>query len=164
MQSGETLWSIASNYGVDPQILAVDNEVPEDGALAVGQTLVIRFPRLVHAVSPGDTLESVAADYGVSLRTLWQNNWYLGGSRELTPRQPLIIKTFSQPARAAQFNGYAYPQIDLSLLRAEASFLSCVIPFTYGISADGGLLPLDDEALLDVIRGQGSRPVLHLSS
>jgi spore germination protein len=164
VQSGETLWSIASNYGVDPQILAADNEVPESGALAVGQTLVIRFPRLVHAVSSGDTLESVAADYGVSLRSLWQNNWYLRGSRELTPRQPLIIKTFSQPARTAQFNGYAYPQIDLSLLRAEASFLSYVIPFTYGISADGGLLPLDDEAMLDVIRGQGSRPVLHLSS
>ena len=45
VQAGETVGSIAESYGVDPARLAADNAVPPSGALAVGQTLVVRFPR-----------------------------------------------------------------------------------------------------------------------
>ena len=74
---GETLNAIAAGYGVDPGRLAADNSVPADGRLAVGQTLVVRFPRQIHAVRSGETLSSIAAMYGVSVRRLWQNNWSL---------------------------------------------------------------------------------------
>ena len=47
VKAGETVGSIAEFYGVDPARLASDNGVPASGALAVGQTLVVRFPRLV---------------------------------------------------------------------------------------------------------------------
>ena len=50
VQAGETVGSIAESYGVSPARLAADNAVPPSGALAVGQTLVVRFPRQVHAV------------------------------------------------------------------------------------------------------------------
>ncbi len=53
VQAGETVGSIAESYGVDPARLAADNAVPPSGALAVGQTLVVRFPRQVHAVRAG---------------------------------------------------------------------------------------------------------------
>ena len=66
VQAGESVWSIASDYGVDPDRLAADNEVPPSGALAVGQTLVVRFPRQVHVVRSGETLTSIAAAYGTS--------------------------------------------------------------------------------------------------
>jgi len=52
VQAGETVGSIAESYGVDPARLAADNAVPPSGALAVGQTLVVRFPRQVHAWLP----------------------------------------------------------------------------------------------------------------
>ena len=61
VQAGETVGSIAESYGVDPARLAADNAVPPSGALAVGQTLVVRFPRQVHAVRAGETLASIAA-------------------------------------------------------------------------------------------------------
>ena len=76
VQPGETVASIAAGYGVDPVRLAADNSV-DRGQLAVGQTLVIRFPRRVHAVQPGETLYSISQSYGVSLRQLWRNNWSL---------------------------------------------------------------------------------------
>ena len=60
VQAGETVGSIAESYGVDPARLAADNAVPPSGALAVGQTLVVRFPRQVHAVRAGETLASIA--------------------------------------------------------------------------------------------------------
>ncbi len=164
VQSGETLDAIAARYGVDPAQLGAANGVGADGALAVGQTLVVRFPRQVHAVRPGETLSSIAAAYGTDTRTLWQNNWALGGGDALTAGQVLTISYFDEKIGAAAFNGYAYPFIEAGLLEAQLPYLTYMAPFTYGINAQGGLLPLDDGAMLAAARSHGTRPVMHLST
>ena len=164
VRPGESVDSIAAYYGVDPARLTADNAVPSDLALAVGQTLVVRFPRQVHAVSPGETLYSIAARYGITVRQLWRNNWYLGGSENLYPGQDLVISYFDEKLGAASFNGYAYPYIDRALLSAQLPYVTYLTPFTYGITADGGLLPLEDDALLSAARQAGTRPVMHLST
>ncbi len=164
VQSGESTGSIAAYYGVDPARLAADNSVPASGALAVGQTLVVRFPRQIHAVRPGETLSSIAAAYGVTVRQLWRNNWSLGGMERLVPGQTLVISYFEEKLGAASFNGYAYPYIDDALLASQLPYLTYMAPFTYGITASGGLLPLEDDALLASARRRGTRPVMHLST
>lgn len=164
VHSGETVGSIAAHYGVDPLRLAADNEVPASGALAVGQTLVVRFPRTVHTVRFGETLFSIAAHYGTSVRALWRNNWPLSGGEVLFPRQVLVISYAGEPLGRAVSNGYAYPYIQPALLDAQLPYLSDLTPFTYGISADGALIPLADDALLRAARQHGTRSVMHLSS
>ena len=164
VQAGESVTSIAAYYGVDPARLAADNTVPAGGALAVGQTLVVRFPRQIHAVSPGETLASIASAYGVTIRQLWRSNWSLGGGEALTPGQPLVISYFDEKLGAAVFNGYAYPYINEDLLAAQLPFLTCMTPFTYGITASGNLLPLEDDAMLSAARARGTLPVMHLST
>lgn len=164
VRSGESVASIAEIYGVDPVRLASDNSVPSSGALAVGQTLVVRFPALVHTVQPGETLQAIASAYGVTVRKLWQNNWFLGGQWALTPGQQLVISYETQPDRSGVFNGYAYPFIAETLLAQQLPFLSCLSPFTYGITAEGGLVPLEDQALRRAAEDRGVRTVLHLST
>lgn len=75
-----------------------------------------------------------------------------------------MISYFDEPLGAAAFNGYAYPYIDMSLLDAELPYLTYLTPFTYGITADGDLLQLEDDALLSAARQRGVRPVMHLST
>ena len=164
VQPGETLDTIAASYGVDPAQLGAANEVPDDGALAVGQTLVVRFPRQVHAVRPGETLSSIAAAYGTDPRILWQNNWALGGGDALTVGHLLVVSYLDEKIGAAAFNGYAYPFISPQLLAAQLPYLTYMAPFTYGISAGGGLLPLDDGAMISAAIERGTRPVMHLST
>ena len=164
VQAGETVQSIAAAYGADVSRLAADNAVPPDGALAVGQTLVVRFPRTLHTVQPGETLASIARAYGTTVRRLWQNNWSLGGGSALLPGQTLVVSYQDSPLGSAVVNGYAYPYIGSALLDAELPYLSCLAPFTYGIGAEGTLLPLDDDALLAAARQRGVRPVMHLST
>lgn len=164
VKSGETVDSIAAGYGVSPQRLASDNALPDHFALAVGQTLVVRFPREVHAVARGETLSSIAADYGTTVRQLWRNNWELGGREELPEGQTLVISYFDEKLGTGVFNGYAYPFIAEELLAEQLPYLSTMAPFTYGITAEGGLLPLDDEAMLEAARKRGTRPVMHLST
>ena len=75
--SGDTVTSIAARYGVDPIRLSADNDVPPDGALAVGQTLVVLFPRTVHAVRAvdllGDALHQFFGVQTTGLQGLQQN-------------------------------------------------------------------------------------------
>ena len=164
VRAGESVWSIASDYGVDPDRLAADNAVPPSGALAVGQTLVIRFPRQVHVVRSGETLTSIAAAYGTSVRALWRNNWPLGGSDQIYPGQVLVISGCSKPLGTAVAHGYAYPHIDRGLLHAQLPYLSTLAPFSYGLTADGRLHAPEDAALLAAARQYGVQPVMSLSS
>ena len=161
---GETVDSIAAGYGVAPGRLAADNELPPDFALAVGQTLVVRFPRSVHVVTEEETLTSIAARYGTTVRQLWRNNWELGGGEDLVPGQLLVVSYFDEKLGEGLFNGYAYPFISQELLEAQLPYLSTLAPFTYGITETGGLLPLDDEAMLEAAEERGTRPVMHLST
>jgi len=164
VRSGESVASIAAAYGVSPGLLAVNNAVPPSGALAVGQTLVIRFPRQVYTVRTGDTLTSIAATHGISVRQLWKNNWQLGGNDSLYPGQTLVISYEDEPQMPILANGYAYPFISSPLLAEQLPYLSHLTPFTYGITATGNLLPLDDDALLSAARRRGTLPVMHLST
>ena len=164
VKSGETVRTIAESYGVDPSRLASDNTVPESGALAVGQTLVIRFPQVIHSVQSGESLSSIAASYGISIRQLWQNNWFLGGGTVIHPGDALVISYFDELLGAASFNGYAYPYVDPVLQGEELPYLTYMTPFTYGITASGSLLPLEDDALLAAARQRDVRPVMHLST
>ena len=164
VRAGESVGSIAAYYGVDPARLAADNAVPAGSALAVGQTLVVRFPRQVHAVSPGETLYSIAARYGITVRQLWRNNWSLGGGEAIYPGQDLVISYFDEKLGEGVFNGYAYPYIDPGLLNAQLPYVTYLTPFTYGITASGSLLPLEDDAMLAAARQRWTRPVMHLST
>lgn len=164
VRSGETVASIAGIYGVEPARLAADNGVPAGGALAVGQTLVVRIPLETHTVRPGETLSSIAAAYGTTVRRLWRNNWSLGGASAIVPGQVLVLAYAGEPLGSAVLSGYAYPSISPALLDAELPYLTCLAPFTYGIGADGGLLPLEDDALLAAARQHGTLPVMHLST
>ena len=164
VQAGETVYSIATRYGVSPERLSSDNGVGADGALAVGQALAVRFPRVVHAVTEGDTLSSIARQYGVSLRQLYRNNYALGGRDAVYPGNALVISYVSQPVGEIVTNGYAYPHIRRDTLLASLPYMSCLTPFTYGITAAGRLLPLQDAALLESARSLGAAPLMHLSS
>ena len=164
VKSGETISGIARSYGVDPGRLASDNAVPASGALAVGQTLVVRFPQAVHAVRPGETLYSIARDYGLSVRQLWQNNWFLNGNTVLRPGDVLVLTYFDEKLGATRSNGYAYPFIEPGLLAQQLPYLTYMTPFTYGITSSGELLPLEDDALLAAARQRDTRPVMHLST
>ncbi|MBD5152016.1 MAG: LysM peptidoglycan-binding domain-containing protein [Oscillibacter sp.] len=164
VQAGETLYGIAGQYGVDPVLLEELNGVPPGGALAVGQTLVIRRVDTFHTVQSGQTLDSIARQYGVPLRQLYRNNYHLGGNPTIQPGQTLVIAYQDRPTSATHTNGYAYPFITRALLSAELPYMSYLTPFTYGITASGGLLPLADEMLLSEAARLGTVPLMHLST
>ena len=161
---GETVSSIARQYGVSPTLLMQQNQVPSDGALAVGQTLVVLFPQSTHTVRAGDTVYSIARRYGISTRTLYQNNYFLLGRPDLRPGTELIIALAGEKLGSLGVNGYAYPFIRSDLLRQCLPYMTYLTPFTYGIGPGGQLVALQDTELLAAAGQYGVQPVMHLSS
>ena len=165
VKKGETLFSIARQYGVSARLLQKQNEVPEDGALVPGQTLVVLLPDKIHTVQPGDTVYSIARQYGISVRELYQNNIFLQGQGTLTPGEELVITLRDAPKGGSLgVNGYAYPFINADLLRQTLPYMTYVTPFTYGIAEDGSLIPLRDEGILAAAGQYDAVPWMHLSS
>ena len=165
VKKGESLFSIAQQYGVSARLLQKQNEVPADGTLVTGQTLVILLPEKTHIVRSGDTVYSIARKYGVSAREIFQNNIFLQGQGTLTPGEELIVTLKDAPKGGALgVNGYAYPFIGNDLLRQVLPYMTYVTPFTYGIGANGRLMPLRDEGILAAAGQYGVQPWMHLAS
>ena len=119
VRPGESLSSVAREYGVPLSQLAVDNGLQNDPRLVVGQALVVQFPQQVHTVQPGESLSSIARQYGMSLRQLYRNNPILGGGPVLYPGQTLVISYEGATEGVLSVNGYAYPFIDKDLLQPQ---------------------------------------------
>ncbi len=115
VKSGDTLISIAENFGVTATFLSEVNEIPLSLPLVVGQTVVIP--------SPSDSPKYTASVYG-----------------------------------------YAYPFINRSTLNFALPYMTYLAPFTYGITASGELVSLDDGALLAASREFGVGALMHLST
>lgn len=163
VRSGETLSAIAARYGVSARLLGLCNNMI-DKALVPGQVLVVLYPLRTHTVRPGETLISIARSYGVSVNRLWRNNIWLYGRASLAVGQTIVIAWEQERQGRLRAGGYAYPFIDKLLLRQELPYLDIMMPFSYGITENGGLVPLDDSALLALSREYGVDPYMHLST
>ena len=164
VRPGDTLYSVALSFGVSMARLQEDNQLPNPARLVVGQTLVIQYPKTVHTVRPGESLSSIAAAYGATVRQLLRNNPGLGGLPDLVPGQNLVIDFQQKREGALAVSGYAYPEIEEELLRSTLPYLTQIAPFTYGITAQGDLVPLRDEEILEAALAMGVLPLLHLST
>ena len=164
VQPGDTLYRIAQQYGVPMSRLLLDNRPPDPSRLAVGQALVVQYPRETLILQPGETLVQAAQRGGISLRQLLRNNPQLEGGENALSGQELVLSFQQEKEGALSVGGYAYPEIDPALLRQTLPFLTTMAPFTYGITPQGGLVPLDDQALIDAAKSMRVRPILHLST
>lgn len=164
VQQGDSLYSIALQYGVALSQLMADNQLPDPNRLAVGQTIVIRFPDALYTVRSGDTLASIAQANGTTVRTLLRANPGLNGREVIYPGQTLVLRYKGEKRGTLSVNGYAYPFIDQSLLRRELPYLTNLTPFSYGITPEGALVDLDDQTLIAQAKGMGVAPLMHLST
>lgn len=164
VQSGETLFSIASRYGVDASILAFDNDIADPLRLPVGQPVAIVIPTVTHTVQSGETLFSVANMYGVTPNHIYRRNLFLDGRPDIRPGQLLYIEVGREVLGSYATGGYAYPFVSNSLLRRALPLMGALMPFTYGFRPDGTLIAPDDAFMVAAAKEYGTEPVMHLST
>ena len=79
VQRGENLFRIALAYDLFAEDIAAANGITDSDSIAVGQRLIIPLAiepqqRVVHFVSSGETLASIASDYGTTVAALMSLN------------------------------------------------------------------------------------------
>lgn len=164
VKSGDTLQGIANRYGISLSLLQQQNQFKDPNKLTVGQTVIILYPQQVYTVKAGDTLAEIANNYGVTCNQLFRNNPSLRARTQIYPSQTLIISYQDEKLSDLSVNGYAYPDIDMELLRQTMPFLTYVTPFTYGFSPQGNLTSLNDEPIISLAKEYGVKPLMHLST
>ena len=164
VKPGDTLYSIGRALSLAPGFLARYNGLREPYRLAVGQSLLVLRPEKTVTVRAGDTLSSIAASAGTDVLSLYRMNPNLSGSDRLYPDQILVTQLEQSRTRSVFAGGYAYPYVQESVLRGILPFAGALMPFTYGFTPEGALVPMDDERLLALAEDYGVRPFLHLST
>ena len=164
VKPGDTLYSIGRTLSLAPGFLARYNGLQEPYRLAVGQSLLALYPEKAVTVRAGDTLSSIAASAGTDVLSLFRMNPNLSGSDRIYPGQVLVTQLEQNRTRSAFVAGYAYPYVQESVLRGILPFTGALMPFTYGFTPEGTLVPMDDERLLALAEDYGVRPFLHLST
>ncbi|MBP1756353.1 MAG: hypothetical protein H6Q59_2751 [Firmicutes bacterium] len=164
VKEGDTLSSIAAQYGVTAERIIIENELPNPEKLVIGQSLGIRVPDVVHTVVQGDTLFSIAEKYGTTPNRILQNNPRIAVNEALNPGEVLVITYQGDEVRdTLVINGYAYPFIDRAVLRRTLPFLTYLSIFTYGFTPAGELVPIEDEELIAIAKEFGVEPIMMLA-
>ncbi len=161
---GDTVFGIASRYGLSPDKIISDNGLPADGALVVGQALVLLFPDETYSSDFYESVSSVANSQYTTARTIFQNNYFLAGRSRLLPNEEIVINYDSYPIVSGILGGYAYSVIPDNLIYSVISYLTYLMPFTYGFTPEGELLSPDDARLIDIANSYGAKPLMHLST
>lgn len=164
---GDTIAGIAVSYQVSVSRLLYDNQLNDADPLVPGQALLVLIPAVTHQVAVGESLYTIANVYGTTQKALLRNNPYLiatGYQPENIPVGTVIVIRYQEePTVPAVFGGYAYPFIQPAILRESLLYLSELFLFSYGFTAEGALVPLEDEVLLQAAGAADVSPILTLT-
>ncbi len=132
---------------------------------------------LIYVVKPGDTVNSIALQYGVSIESVIYDNQLvppyvlavgqallLSSVTSLTAENDILIPAVTEK-KSIYVGGYAYPFISPFVLEQTLPYLSDLYIFSYGFTADGMLLSpiLDDTWMITLANQYGVAPILTLT-
>ncbi len=164
VQPNETINSIAEMYGVSADKLITDNSISNPSQLVVGQSLAILYPKETYIVQEGDSLEGIAASHGVQAVQLLQNNPQLSNQAYIYPGEEIVISYTDEKRMALSTNGYAFPFIDINILRETLPYLTYLTVFYYRITMNGDLVDIRDKLLIETARAYGVAPIMTIST
>jgi spore germination protein len=95
---------------------------------------------------------------------LMQNNPALITNQTLYPGQVLTLSFKGNKVRTISITGYAYPNIDRSVLRRALPYLTYMAVFSYTFTDDGTLEGGNDEQIIALAKEYRAAPVMVLSS
>ena len=164
VQPNETIESIAEQYGVSAELIIEINQIAMPDRLVTGQTLLVLIPEVTYQVQEGDNLADIAANHGVSVMQLLRNNLHLFNNEYIYPGELLVISWTDEKIMEISTNGYTFPFINRNLLIKTLPYLTYLTIFYYKITANGEIIDIDDQELIDTARAYGTAPIMLIST
>jgi len=127
VKPGESVYSIARDYGISPRKIIEINGLKNPDAPAPGRELLILIPTRTYTARRGDTLESISKRFAVSCSELMKNNPSLFGSDKIYPEEVFAVKYPEKSHGIALLVGYLYKGCPKERLDFALPYLSHVI-------------------------------------
>lgn len=163
VQVGDTITSIANEFGVSETRLILENGISNPTDLVIGQTIVITYPQETYIVKEGDNLSEIALDHGISMMQLYRNNPYLWEREYIFPGEELIISYDTKETITT--NAYAFPFIDKNILRKSLPYLTYLSILNYKTLRKGEIESFyDDSDLIETVKQFGVMPLMLVTS
>lgn len=166
VRRGDTVYSIARNYGVTEADIINANKIQSPNQLVLGQSLIIPAKERTYRVNPGDSIWSISRRFSVPPeRILELNN--ISSSDFIYPGQVLRIPEKERAYGDIEVNAFIQPSTEereKSVLSESIQYLTYVSPFSYHVNKDGSLTPLKDENILAIARENKVAPMLSVSN
>ncbi len=162
VREGDSIQSISRQYNIPVSRLELDNSLPPDHSLNIGQALLISPPAETYIVKEGDTVRGIAREHDIPTLQLLRNNPMLSETNLLTAGDELVIRY--ELDRTISVMGYTSIFISEQILRRTLPYLSYVIIINYTVNALGGLEDINDERIIRIAIEYGVVPVMFVSS
>ena len=127
VKKGETVYSIARDYGISPSKLIEINGLSSPDMLAIGRELLILIPTRTYTARRGDTLEEISRRFSVKKSEIIKNNPALRGSEKIYPEEVFAVKYPESRHGIALLSGYYYKGCPRERLSLAMPYLSTVI-------------------------------------
>ncbi|HBR02950.1 MAG TPA: spore gernimation protein, partial [Ruminiclostridium sp.] len=164
VKPGESIYSIARQYGVSWQKIVSDNELQNPDQLVAGQTIVILEGSRQHVVQRGESLYLIAMEYQVRVSDILRANPQITNPSNLSVGQTITIPPRTIKFGPIQVNGYAFPNINRETLRKTLPYLTYLSIFSYQVNADGSLDDIDDTELIQAARSARVAPLMIITN
>jgi spore germination protein len=164
VKPGDSLYSIGRTYGVSASKIASDNELANPNQLVVGQTIVVLEGTRKHTVVRGQSLYNIASIYGVRVSDILAANTQIRNPSAIQPGQVITIPSRTTKLGDIEVNGYAFPNINMEVLRKTLPHLTYLSIFSHEVNPNGTLRPINDTPLIQAARAAKVAPLLVITN
>ena len=159
-KEGDSVLSVAREYGVSPVRLIEENALGDPDRLAVGQCLAIYKSSRSYTVRGGDTFEGIRRRFGIGERELLKFNPGIGDKRLLYPGQTLSLGRAESSFGPLTACGFTSKNISVSKLRHFSSALTYLVIIDSDLSYRSGCGSQKERELIDFSVQNGILPLL----
>lgn len=164
VRQGDSIYRIAQAYGTSQDKIISDNRLVNPEVLVPGQTIVIMVDSIPHTVTRGQTMFGLARGYRVSLNDLIAANPQISDPSRLSVGQVINIPTQTRKLGTIDVNGYAFPNINRTVLQDTLPYLTYLSIFSYQVRPDGSLIAINDTPLIEAARQAGVAPIMVITN
>jgi spore germination protein len=140
------------------------NRITNPEQLVVGQAIVIPGDLFNYTVQRGQTMYSIARNFGLPLNTLIKANPGISDPSRVQPGQTIIIPLSPTKTREILVNGFVFPTVSTEVLRTTFPYLSYLSIFSYQVRSNGSLKPIDDTGPITAARNAGVAPLMVITN
>lgn len=163
VNSGDTIYKIAREYGVPLDELLRVNGLKRDDIIPVGAAVAVPTKTGAYRVQSGDSLYTISKKSGVDINTLIKLNPRLKPPYNIYPGEYISLPS-DYKLGTIEVNGYCYPNITNETLNNVLPYLTYISVFSYNISADGTLSEIPDERIINAALEQNVAPLMTIAN